>query len=75
MQTFSYVVISHAVVCAIGLVIGFFGMMMSFGHSIQTKFSALNEHFKVTKNHRNLQIELRDAINFHINVKELSIAV
>lgn len=63
----------HAAVCCIGLMIGFFGLMMASGQSIQRKLWVLNNNYKIEKDRLKIRQELCDVINLHSQVKELSL--
>lgn len=58
-----------------GLAIGFFGIMMSFGKSLTWKFHVLNENYRSDHNANNIKKGLCDAIRLHSTVTELSVIV
>lgn len=73
MQAVSLTFFSHVIVCENGVLIGFFGIMMTFGLNIRWKFRSLNNNFKINKKVANLKDELCGAIYLNCQVKELSI--
>lgn len=54
----------------LGLLIGFFGIMITFTRSIQRKIRDLNDNFKIDKKKSNVINKFRDAIRFHTDVKQ-----
>lgn len=66
----AFEILCHTVICAIGLFIGFFGLMMSIGEDIQRKFYFFNENYKIDRNDYKLKEELRDIIYLHLEIKE-----
>lgn len=68
-----FVLICQAVICAIGLLIGCFGMFMFFGQIIQQKLCTINENLvEDISNHLEMQNDLCSVIGFHSDVKKLS---
>lgn len=66
------VFICHISVCVVCLLVGFFGIMMSFGLNAERKLRRLCEDYTMTGNHVKLRSELRDLILFHSKIKQLS---
>lgn len=75
LQSCSVILISNAIVCALGLLLGFFGFMMAFGQSIQQKIHNINANYskKIDKKNEKITTELINAIRFHSDIKEFSI--
>lgn len=75
MQSVSLMLISHVVVCGLGLFFGFFGIMMAFGQSIQKKIHIMNTNFiqNANKNRSKITKELCEVVRFHSDIKEFSI--
>lgn len=71
--TGSFVVICHTVMCALGLLIGFFGIMMTFCQNIQRKTHDLSENYKIDKNIAKTYNALRDGIQLQTEIRMLSI--
>lgn len=71
LDTFTIMVMAHVSVCAIGLFIGYFGLMMSLGQNIQRKFFDLSENYKFEKNDVEISNDIRDVIHFHSEIKQL----
>lgn len=74
-QTGSIMFVGQTVVCALGLLLAFFGTMMAFGQSIQRKIHNIKAIYneQVDKNDAQIRKQFCDAIRFHTNIKELSI--
>lgn len=62
--------ICHTIMCGLGILIGFFGIMMTFGKSIQFKYQDINQSYMNEKNHAKLKVEFHDVIGIHIEIKE-----
>lgn len=68
-----FMLICHVIVCALGILIAYFGMMMKFGQNTERKFYEFNVNFNNSKNETKIRDEIVDAIRFHSNIKEFCI--
>lgn len=59
--------------CGLGMLVGFFGIMMTFGQITLMKFHDLNRNYMIDKDDAILKKEFHDAICIHIEIKELSV--
>lgn len=67
----SSLTLCHTGISGLGILIGYFGNMMTTSEIIQSKFRNLNKIYKNDKN-TNIRDELRKVIEFHSEIKELS---
>lgn len=62
----------HVVAGALSLLIGFFFLIMTFGHEIQRKLHDLTENYKIERKKANMINGLGRIIQIHSEIKELS---
>lgn len=67
-----FVVICHCSISTLAQLIGFFGLLIAFGVTLQNRLNNLKENYKNDKNDVKIKLDLCDAIRFHSDVKELS---
>lgn len=68
-ELFSIVITGHTAICALLLLVGFFGIMVSFAQSVQKKLYDLNKNYTIDRNDVKLKDELRDVVQFYIEIK------
>lgn len=71
--TSSCILMDHTVVCVLGLMIGFYGLMMSFGQSIQRQIRSLRKNYNDQGNEWKINEQLRNVVRFHAEIKKLCI--
>lgn len=64
--------ICHNCVCVVGLLVGFFGIILSFGLNVERKLGDSCENYTMTGNHVKFGNELRDLIHLHSRIKQFS---
>lgn len=67
----SFIINVHVGVCALGALIGFFGIIMATGQDILRRFYCLNEKY-LRNNRLNIKLQLYNAIQLHSDTLELS---
>lgn len=74
-ETFALIVNCHIAIMAVGVLIGFYGITISFGLILQRKFSEIFENFKIERNQEKIKLDLGDTIKLQTDLKMFSITL
>lgn len=71
-QAISFMVLCYTVMCAIGMLFGFIGLMITFAKNIQRKIQDFDKNFRVSQNRSELKVAFLDVLRRLLEAKELS---